>query len=164
MAWGFKSEGNRTVISQDGVARVAINEDGSMELLTPAANPTGNKVPTVGQLPFTKEYVSPEQVITVGGAITLAHGLGAKPKLMSGSYICKAAEAGWSVGDEFNDSITYAYTDAGATITTTGGFDASNLYIVFQNASGSLRVRHKTTGAIVNITPANWRFIARAWA
>lgn len=49
MAWGFKSEGNRSVIRQDGVARVAINEDGSMELLTPpSAAPDANDVPTFG--------------------------------------------------------------------------------------------------------------------
>lgn len=49
MAWGFKSEGNRSVIRQDGVPRVAINEDGSMELLTPpSAAPDANDVPTFG--------------------------------------------------------------------------------------------------------------------
>lgn len=51
MPTSIRSEANRSVIVINGADKLAINEDGSMELLAPAANPTGNDVPTAGQLP-----------------------------------------------------------------------------------------------------------------
>ncbi len=112
---------------------------------------------------FAKEYVSAEQTITVGGALSLTHGLGGIPKLVVGTYVCKTAEAGFSVGDVFYDSFTYGYTDAGVNVTTTLCMDATTLFLVYQNGVGNFRIRHKTTGAMVNATPANWRYVVRAW-
>ena len=57
MTYSVRSEASRAVISLDGVDRVAFNEDGSMELLTPAANPTGNKVPVASQLPTVGQTI-----------------------------------------------------------------------------------------------------------
>lgn len=49
MSTGIRSEATRSVVVVNGVDRLAVNDDGSMELLTPAANPTGNDIPTAGQ-------------------------------------------------------------------------------------------------------------------
>ena len=51
MTTAIRSEANRSVVVVNGADKLAINEDGSMELLTPAANPSGNKVPVASQLP-----------------------------------------------------------------------------------------------------------------
>ena len=117
----------------------------------------------IGKL-FTKEYVSAEQTLTAGGGLTLAHGLGTKPKLVAAAFICKAADAGYSPGDEFHDALTYAYTDAGYSVTTTASYDTSYIYVSFESAVGNMRVKHKSTGAITNMVLENWRLIVRAWA
>lgn len=114
--------------------------------------------------PIPKQFISPEQTITVGGTLTLAHDFTAKPKLVAGALICKVAEAGYAVGDELNDALTCSYSDTGALVTNTASSDATNIFLRFQNASGSYRIPHKTTGVLTDITPGNWRFIVRAWA
>ena len=49
MSISFDAKATRTVVKLDGVDRVAFNEDGSMELLTPpSAAPDANDVPTFG--------------------------------------------------------------------------------------------------------------------
>lgn len=162
MTWGFKSEGSRTVISQDGVARVAFNADGSMELLTPAANPTGNKIPTAGQLGFGKMYESPEQTITAGALITLAHGLGAKPKLLSLELVCKTAENGYSVGDCVNipaHAGGYSTSNYGCT----ARLDATNIGLRLGSQVTTFLMLN-SSGNAVGATNANWRLIVRAWA
>ena len=161
MTWGLKSEGTRTVITQSGVARVAFNEDGSMELLTPAANPTGNDVPTAGQLPFTKAFESAEQVVTSGGLLTVAHDLGVAPKLWNAIIVCKTADQGYAVGDVLEMPTTSAGTSYGAAIVP-GVSDFTVRY--GNNASSPLFGLNKGTGAVTNLTPANWRLIVRAWA
>lgn len=162
MTYSVRSEATRAVIALDGVDRVAFNEDGSMELLTPAANPTGNKVPTAGQLCFRKMYESPEQTITSGALITLAHGLGAKPKLISLELVCKIGEYGYSVGD----CITVP-AHAGGYSTSNHGctarLDATNVNLRL-GAQGSVFLILNSSGTAVSATNANWRLIVRAWA
>lgn len=161
MAYTVKAEASRTVIAQDGVDRFAFNDDGSFELLTPASNPTGNKVPTAGQLPFTKEYTSPEQTIAAAGALTLTHGLGTTPKFWQRYLICKVAEVGYSVGDVTDVSGTQdASVGYGLSIVP----DATNLNCRYGNSANTFFVLNKSTGLPSNITNANWRLIVRAWA
>lgn len=50
MSITIEAQATRTLIQQDGVSRVAFNDNGSMEILTPTSNPTGNLVPTAGQV------------------------------------------------------------------------------------------------------------------
>lgn len=57
MSITIEAQATRTLIQQDGVSRVAINDDGSMEILTPPSNPTGNMVPTVSQLPTVGQTI-----------------------------------------------------------------------------------------------------------
>lgn len=106
---------------------------------------------------FTKEYTSPEQVITPGGTITLTHGLGTMPKLVQFSIICKVAEAGYSVGDEVNaekeaTTLSYNYSVGRNDTSLRCACGSSGLAAV--NASGS----------VSTLTSANWRLIVRAWA
>lgn len=163
MTYSVRSEASRAVIALDGVDRVAFNEDGSMELLTPAANPTGNKVPTAGQLVFGKMYESPEQTITAGALITLAHGLGAKPKLISLELVCKAAEHGYSVGDCITvPSQAGGYSTSNYGCTTR--LDATNINLRFGSQVTATFLILNSSGTNFGATNTNWRLIVRAWA
>lgn len=64
MSITIEAQATRTLIQQDGVSRVAINDDGSMEILTPTSNPTGNMVPTVSQIPANAIGFSAEVVLS----------------------------------------------------------------------------------------------------
>lgn len=68
MTYTVRAEVSRTVIAQDGVDRFAFNDDGSLELLTPVASPTGNQVPTASQIAALSSGSSAE--ITLTGATT----------------------------------------------------------------------------------------------
>ena len=98
-------------------------------------------------------YVSTEQTITSGGLLTLAHGLGAKPSLVSYELKCTTAEGGYTAGDYVQP------VDPGFTSAT---INATNVAVRF--ASGvAFVVGHKSTGANFNITSGNWKLIVRAW-
>ena len=113
--------------------------------------------------PFLREYVSPEQTITLAGLIALAHGLGAVPKLVQVVAICKNAELGYSVGDvvlaTLPDSIN---SNAGYGLQVI--VSATNVEIRVGN-TGFISMMNKATGAF-GATPAaaNWRLVVRAWA
>lgn len=165
MTTAIRSESNRSVVNVNGVDRVAINDDGSMELLTPAAGtPTGNDVPTAGQLGFGKMYESLEQTITAGGPLTLPHGLGKAPIWWRYELVCKVAEFGYSIGDRVCPTdLQYtqsAVTSSGVSIVP----DPINLNLRFGTLNTTFMILHKTTGVANGITNSNWRLVVRAWA
>lgn len=165
MPWTIAPESTRTVIKQDGVGRFAINGDGSLELLTPAANPTGNKVPTAGQLPFTREYASPEQTIVAAELRTLPHNLGRAPALFRVSAICKTAEHGYSVGDVLEVQHVCDVSDTNAAVRGVSlTSDGTNIYVRYVANTAVFTLINKTTGLVAAMTSANWRLIVRAWA
>lgn len=106
---------------------------------------------------FQKAYESPQQTITAGGSLTLAHGLGVQPKL-TGIYLqCVTAENGYAVGDE----IVFTATNSnGATIVP----DATNLNIRYGSNASPFFANNKNTGTNASISNANWRAVFRAWA
>lgn len=100
-------------------------------------------------LPTTKEFVSTEQVITLGGALTIAHGLGTKPKQVSYYLVVKTAFGGWSVGDEILPvNICYEQANSNAAMY---GFtckrDAENLVIRF--ASNGILLTNASNGSFI---------------
>ena len=161
MPTSIRSEATRSVVVVNGVDRLAINEDGSVELLTPAANPTGNDVPTAGQLPFVKEYNSPAQAMDNSALFTLPHGLGYEPKNIQLIAQCKAADGGYSVGNRIR--LSPGTGVPGITgITPAVWADATNIYVrcysngfPYMNASGS-------SGN--TLTHTSWNLYVRAWA
>ena len=121
------------------------------KLVTPAS---------LAGLPITKEYVSPEQTITSGGALTLTHGLGITPKLFQVALVCKVAERGYSVNDIV--PVSTNAQDAGNGYGVAIRPDSTNLNCGF--GSAGFIVLHATTGVASSATNANWRLIVRAYA
>jgi len=116
-------------------------------------------ITTIGVPVFTKEYISTEQVMVVGGALTLAHGLGSVPKLLQARIVCKTAEATYAVGDE----VVMSFPDDSSGSVSAGQLmpTATDIFI---RMNSNLIVGAKTSGSRVILTPANWRLIVRAWA
>ena len=162
MSISFRPEASRSVVVLDGVDRVAFNEDGSLELLTPAANPTGNKVMTVSQMPFSKSYVSPEQVITSAGSLTLPHSLPAPPALLQAQLICKVASNGFAIGDKVFVGIDTQESALSRGLSVVP--DTTNLNVRYGSNGNVFVVINKSTGTAEVCVNANWRLIVRAWA
>lgn len=106
-----------------------------------------------------EQFESSEQTITIAGSLTLAHGLGVKPKKYQAFLKCLTAEGGYSIGDE-TDVKDYDTNDNGPGHGCQIVPDATNLNIRF--GSFRLNILHKTTGADFVITPSNWSAIFRA--
>nr|WP_319485452.1 phage tail protein [uncultured Cohaesibacter sp.] len=109
------------------------------------------------------EYTSAQQTITSGGLLTLAHGLGAIPKLVSGYLVCKVAEEGYSVGDivPMNPNT---FSGGG---TFSNGYvvvvDSSKLYVRFCAGASVFHPLNYSSGSARTITNANWRLVLQAW-
>ena len=112
-------------------------------------------------------YDSGNQTISLGGLLTLAHSLGAKPKMVQFFAVCLTAENNYNIGDEVVLS-SMGNTFVGAGSSSLGGFmamvDATNITIRFASAAGPIYGFDKTTGGLVGFTNANWAFVARAYA
>lgn len=109
-------------------------------------------------------YVSPEQTITSAGLLTLAHGLGAVPSLVTGELVCKVAEFGYSIGQIINCNLTIASTSTLDNKGISMAKDATNLTGRFGNNVSAFSANNFTSGVGVDLTNANWRLIVRAWA
>lgn len=110
----------------------------------------------IAPVTVTKKYESPEQTITSGGVVTLAHGLGAKPDMVRAFLVCKTAELGWSVGDEVSVDVLVA---GGSTYNYSVGFNATNIRAVCGSSGCAI---NNGTGVTSTITNANWRLVLRA--
>lgn len=111
------------------------------------------RVSILEQLPF----ISGQQVITAGGALTIPHGLGVRPFSVVMDAVCVTADLGYSVGDYLYDMNGVQVSLNGMTSITA---DATNIYVRFGSTAPSLP--NKGTGAGVSITPARWSAIFRA--
>jgi len=109
-----------------------------------------------------QRFESSPQTITIGGQLTLAHGLGVQPKSYEAFLKCISVEANYDVGDETtpreNDTNDNGPGYGVALIIPNA--DISNIYVRFGNLK--IMVLDKTTGDIRSITPAKWQLIVRA--
>lgn len=129
-----------------------------------APNKSGT-IALTSDLVVTKFYQSTEQTITPAGLLTLAHGLGAAPKFLSGFLKCVTAEYGYAVGDVLYIALMQNGQGSGNGVGVT--IDASNVYVKFSNtAAGVFSGFNKSTGAPNTnpFTDANWTFSVRAIA
>ncbi|MFC3706037.1 hypothetical protein ACFOOL_14890 [Devosia honganensis] len=112
-------------------------------------------------MPFTKEYISAEQAITLGGSLSISHGLGGTPKITQYSLKCVVPELGYSVGDEVQCVGTQFEYTRGVDIAA----DATTINVLYKGAGGTVfSIRQKSSNTMGNIDTGNWRLIVRAWA
>lgn len=111
--------------------------------------------------PLSAEYTSSEQSIISSGALTLTHGLGVVPKIVTVELVCKEAEAVYSIGDV----VVYGFAadesiNSGITITK----DATNLKCIYGNHVNVFSIGIKSVGQTVQLTNTKWRVVIRAFA
>jgi hypothetical protein len=111
-------------------------------------------------VPFTKIYTSAQQTYTIGGSLTLAHGLGEVPKFAFVIMRCTTADHGYSIGDEF---FWVGHTDgdgsAGRCNPPLIIRDGTNLNIRFAQTFFRLPLKSTNDNITGTPTPANWRAI-----
>ncbi len=133
---------------------------------TDIKNLTLNKVNTEvgkGLSPLTKEFVSPETVVTAANYASFNHGLGVMPKVVTLSLICKTGEQGFSAGEEAilaGNVITYLPSGNSFGVQVASNSTTTRVKI----GSTGLGLLNLTTGVAVQINPSNWRLIIRAYA
>ncbi|MES0162420.1 MULTISPECIES: pyocin knob domain-containing protein [unclassified Mesorhizobium] len=110
-----------------------------------------------------KAYESAQQTITAGGTLTLAHGLGVKPKLYIAVIQCTTADLAYSIGDEVAINPMLNTTDATVQAISMVP-DTTNLNVRIGANSSSLRIMAKSGASLTNITNTSWRLVFRAWA
>jgi hypothetical protein len=118
---------------------------------------------TVWESGYMTPVASYVAIPAAGNSVTFSHGLGADPLTWDIGIICitdDSAVNGYIVGDYISaKSLTYASNNG---VQTTSFSNASVIGVVRVINSFALTVYHKTTGAIVSITEANWKVMARA--
>lgn len=136
----------------------------SAELVTGADT---SKIPPVSAIlaamGFSSYFQSSQQTITLGGGLTLAHGLPRTPILYKAFLIC--TDAGGEHGYTQNQETPMLDSDlntggGGSTISMVP--DGAN--VVCRYGSAAIYVLNKSTGAYAAITTSKWRCIIRAWA
>lgn len=132
--------------------------------------PTGSKfvrddgvlaVPATGTT-LPTGYTSTAQTLTAAGALTLAHGLGSAPRLVSARLKCQSADLNYSV----NDEVIIAPAGTGASGDNFGVSivpDATNLNIRFGSQTNIFVIVNKTTGGSSVIDLTKWKIIFDAW-
>lgn len=108
-------------------------------------------------------YTSSDQAITYGTAVTLAHSLGADPKIVQLSLICQTGEAGYVAGDKI---IVAPERGANAGSAPNVGlavyYDSTNIYYRF--SSDGFTYTNKSATTVTTLTAANWKVRVKAYA
>lgn len=141
--WGPDGSGNFTFTENAVANQLAIDS------VTGTLHARGGIAPT---------FESAELTITAATSNSVAHGLAATPKNFKAIIRCKTAEGGYAVGDEL-----FPTPEDFDTINTYGVQCWANATTIGFNCSAGVRVIHKTTGAIVTLTLANWKAVLRTW-
>ena len=108
-----------------------------------------------------RRYVSSAQTITSGGFLVLSHGLGAEPAFVQFVLECTTAENSYSVGDRIFVNVGENST-SGSNRHNSVKVDATNITIRFSNDPQVFAVGRAGTGAMVELTNANWRLYVKA--
>lgn len=113
-------------------------------------------------LPITKGFVSDQQALTTNGLLTISHGLGEVPKVVTANLICAIATAGYSVGDVIDFPTSVGYNGTGMNVIK----DATNLTIRFGSTLASTPIMNKSSGGVLTTisAPANWKLVVGAYA
>ncbi|TXH51574.1 MAG: hypothetical protein E6Q97_18135 [Desulfurellales bacterium] len=124
-------------------------------------------VDALGTPIFTASYDSGDQTITAAGALTLAHSLGAAPKIVQCLLKCNDAggDLGYSNGDYvFINTTNYDGGTSGISAGVSIVPDATNLNVRFGSTTEVFYINRKDNGNLGSITASKWKFVVRAYA
>ena len=107
-------------------------------------------------------FESAPQTITVGGTLTIPHGLGSAPIMVQPSIECVSADSNYSVGDRVVISMNMTSTVTNRFMSVY--WDATNIKVKYSAAATPFAISSPTTGLGVSITLASWRFYVTAIA
>jgi hypothetical protein len=109
-------------------------------------------------------FTSTDQTITDSGTLTLAHGLGAVPKLVQHYLVCQTANNGWAIGDVVTPMECSQGNPTNGGIGVAVKVDATNLTVYYGSKSGdqAMLVAGSVPGGPFFITESQWkmRFVA----
>lgn len=155
-------------LASDGSGKVAVSSVTSTELgylsgVTSAVQ-TQLDAKAAASPNFSASYTSSAQTITPGGALTLAHSLGAQPSLVQCYLTCTSSANGYTTGDEVliqNGHENDGTNPTGMSVVP----DATNVNIRYGDGTSTIvfYVINKTDGTRVGITNGNWKLVVRAW-
>lgn len=111
---------------------------------------------------FSKAFESAEQPITDNTEVSVAHGLGATPKLFFAVLRCKTAEFNYSVGDEVFLMTPLMAGGTGSNLAN-ANIVANNTNIVAIINQNGMIIPNKTGSNGENLTVGSWRLVIRAW-
>jgi len=111
---------------------------------------------------FSKSYTSANQALTIGGLVSLSHGLGEVPKIIAYDLINVTADLNWSPGDVVR--IEGCSTDAGLTRHNFAELTSTNINIRYSTTTSIFAVQDKTTGGYSPITNNRWELRVHAYA
>ncbi len=148
-----------TTSTIDGAASLALRTGAGVRLVSDGTNYFTQRGAASPAL--TESFLSADQTITSGGALTIAHGLTTTPKLVMGFLKCGTGEAGYTAGAIFPISLGRAdSSNLGATVVANG----TNLLVRFGADAAVFRVVNFTTGNGATLTNGNWSLFLRAFA
>ncbi len=145
--------------STTGTGALTIAAAGT-DYLAPNGNGSGLTGLTASQisgLTFTGKFTSSQQSITIAGALTIAHGLGAVPFTVVTLMVCTVADLGYSPGDiiVLNNG---ASSGVGEGISMT--IDSTNINVRYSSSTPGIQV--KNTGAYSSYLLTSWRYVFKA--
>lgn len=113
---------------------------------------------------FSKRYESTQQDLSsaFGSTITLSHGLGVEPEVVTGVLVCLTGELGYSAGDRLNFSLSPSQYAGNANVGVSAQVDSTNIKLHIANAT--FNVINTSTFQCDRITADNWDLIVRAYA
>lgn len=105
-------------------------------------------------------FTSSEQTYTNGGIVTVAHGLGAKPSLVSAVAICKTAQTPYAVGDELVVGTGHEAHSGVGNFGSSIHSDTTNVNL--QIGANGMYGQGSSGGALI-LNTSDWKIIIRAW-
>ena len=115
---------------------------------------------TLAAMGFSAYYISGNQAVPAAGAITLAHGLGREPVLVTVWLKCLTDQDGYVAGNKF---LWLPVATAGGNSGFSLIADSTNLVIRI-GSEATLKTQNPTTGAAADSTRVNFAAIFEAWA
>ena len=101
--------------------------------------------------------------MTANSTITLTHGLGSVPEIVTLILTCTITDAGYAVGDQITIPVNNGQTYSSNNYGYSTQISSTQIIIRIVNGAGPLVIINKSTRALAALTEANWNLLVRAY-